>query len=187
MNSARYPKPRVTAPLDPGFCPAILENRRYQQSLRTPTSVVIGLEREGGLLSRYETLVNDDGNANTLENIERIVKFLLWARGGWKIHFGGPRALGQRLRECYSRTGARAFDTELMSRVYERPFDVALMEPDEVPAERETASAVGGHRDGCRIGFDLGASDYKVAAIKDGAAVYSAEFPWDPKNQADPG
>ena len=61
------------------------------------------------------------------------------------------------------------------------------MEADDVPAEREAASSKGSHLDGCRIGFDLGASDYKVAAVKDGVVVYSNEFPWDPKNQADPG
>jgi len=187
MNPARYPKPCVAAPLDPGFCPAVLENRRYQQSLRTPTRVVIGLEREGGLLSRHETFVNRDIGTDTFENIERVVKFLLWARGGWRIHFGGPRALGEHIRGRYSNTGARAFDTELMSRVYERPFEVVLKKPDEIPIAREGASAVGRHLDGCRIGFDLGASDYKVAAVKDGVVVYSDEFSWDPKNQADPG
>jgi predicted NBD/HSP70 family sugar kinase len=187
MNRTRYPKPRVAAPLDPEFCPAVLENRRYRQSLRAPTRVVIGLEHGDGLLSRHETLVNGDSGTDTFENIERIVKFLLWARGGWRIHFGGPRALGNHIRGHYSKTGARAFDTELMSRIYERPFEVVLQEPDEIPTWREGASAVGGHLDGCRIGFDLGASDYKVAAVKDGVAVYSNEVPWDPKNQADPG
>src|ERR1017187_1589420 len=186
MNPTRYPKPLVAASLDPEFCPAVLENRRYQQSLRTPTRVVIGLEREGGLLSRHETVVNGDDRSDTFENIERVVKFLLWARGGWRIHFGGPRALGEHIRGHYSRMGARAFDIELMSRIYERPFDVVLMEPDEVPAGREGASAVGRHLDGCRIGFDLGASDYKVAAVKDGAPVFSAEFAWNPKDQTDP-
>jgi predicted NBD/HSP70 family sugar kinase len=187
MNPTRYHKPHVTAPLDPDFHPAVLENRRYHQSLRTPTRVVIGLEREGGSLSRYETLVNGDDRTDTFENIERIVKFLLWARGGWRIHFGGPRALGEHIRGHYSRMGARAFDIELMSRVYEQPFDVVLMEPDEVPDENESGAERRGHLDGCRIGFDLGASDYKVAAVKDGAPVFSAEFGWNPKDQADPG
>jgi len=45
---------------------------------------------------------------------------------------------------------------------------------------------LGGNLDGCRIGFDLGASDYKVAAVLDGEVVYSDEFPWNPKDQADP-
>jgi len=39
---------------------------------------------------------------------------------------------------------------------------------------------------GCRIGFDLGASDFKISAVKNGKAIYSDEFPWDPRNQTDP-
>ncbi|MDO9542742.1 MAG: ROK family protein, partial [Kiritimatiellia bacterium] len=42
------------------------------------------------------------------------------------------------------------------------------------------------HLEGCRIGFDLGASDRKVAAVKDGQAVFSAEVIWDPKGHNDP-
>jgi predicted NBD/HSP70 family sugar kinase len=149
--------------------------------------VVIGLEREGGLLSRHETLVNDDGGTDTFENIEHMVKFLLWARGGWRIHVGGPRTIGEHIRGCYAAGGARTFDVDLMSRVYERAFEVAVMEAGDVPVEREAASSKGSHLDGCRIGFDLGASDYKVAAVKDGVVVYSNEFAWNPKEQADPG
>jgi predicted NBD/HSP70 family sugar kinase len=39
---------------------------------------------------------------------------------------------------------------------------------------------------GCRLGFDLGASDFKISAVRRGKVVFSEEFPWDPRNQADP-
>ena len=84
---------RVPAPLDPGFQPPALFNRDYTANVRKSTKavpVVIGLEREGGLLSRFETVVNPAAG-ETPRYVERIVKFLLWARGGWKIHFGGPQ------------------------------------------------------------------------------------------------
>jgi predicted NBD/HSP70 family sugar kinase len=181
--------PKVQAPLDPEFQPASLFNHNYVNTLKksgNAVPLVIGLERETGLISRFETVVNPVADAGTLRYVEHVVKFLLWARGGWKIHFGGPRAIGEHIRSCYSKNGARAFDVDLMGRVYERPFEVAIMGPKDVPAQKEMSSATGGHLDGCRIGFDLGASDYKVAAVKDGEAVYSDEFPWDPKNQADP-
>jgi predicted NBD/HSP70 family sugar kinase len=73
-----------------------------------------------------------------------------------------------------------------MSRVYERPFEVVVLAADDVPAARESGVALGGHVDGCRIGFDLGASDYKVAAVQEGTVVYTDEFPWNPKDQSDP-
>ena len=89
-------QPFVPAPLDPGFQPAVLFNRDYLKSVNksaTAVPLVIGLEREGGLLSRYETIVDPNAGAASLLYVERIVKFLLWARGGWKIHLGGPQQI----------------------------------------------------------------------------------------------
>ena len=40
--------------------------------------------------------------------------------------------------------------------------------------------------DGCRLGFDLGASDFKLSALKDGKVVFTKEVPWDPRNNPDP-
>ena len=170
-------------PLDPQFQPAVLANRNHRRNARVP--LVIGLEREAGLLSRHESVVNPDA-PDAFRYVERIVKFLLWSRGGWKVHFGGPRALGEKLQACYSTSGARAFDVELMGRVYQKPCEISLMDAADVPPECEAVVALGGHLDGCRIGFDLGASDYKVAAVDHGAVVYSEEFPWNPIDQTDP-
>ena len=189
MKSKKRRTSHINAPLDKLFRPAALVNQEYLDIVTRAGKIaplVIGVEREDGRLSRYETTVLDEPDDQTLYHVERLVKFLLWAWGGWKIYVGGPRTIGEHIRNCYCTGGARAFDVELMSRAYERPFEVAVMEVDDVPAEREGASSKGGHLDGCRIGFDLGASDYKVAAVKDGTAVFSAEFAWNPKEQADP-
>ena len=182
-------KLRILAPLDPGFQPAVMCNRSYVAAAKATGDarrLVIGLEREHGLVSRYETVVKPGTDADTLRYVEQIVKFLLWSRGGWKIYVGGPHAIGEHLSKCYSKTGKRAFDVDLMSRVYERAFAVAMVAAETVPAEREMNVALGGHMDGCRIGFDLGASDYKVAAVKNGEVVFSDEFPWNPKDERDP-
>jgi predicted NBD/HSP70 family sugar kinase len=111
---------------------------------------------------------------------------MLWARGGWRVTIGGPAEIGRHIKSVYAPSGARAFDVDLMSRVYERPFEVVVTDASSAPAEKEMTAKIGGHFDGCRIGFDLGASDYKVAAVKDGEAVYSDEFPWNPKVEPDP-
>src|SRR3954463_1321456 len=122
-------KPNIAAPLDPGFQPAALFNRNYVNAAKAsgnPAPLVIGLERENGRLSRFDTVIKSEPDPDTLGYVERLVKFLLWARGGWKIHFGGPKEIGEHIRRCYSATGNRKFDVELMGRVYERPFTVAL-------------------------------------------------------------
>jgi predicted NBD/HSP70 family sugar kinase len=57
---------------------------------------------------------------------------------------------------------------------------------DSMPASSETAMPLGRHLDGCRIGFDLGGSDRKCAAVIDGAVVFTEEVAWNPYFQSDP-
>src|SRR5262249_1048165 len=49
-----------------------------------------------------------------------------------------------------------------------------------------STTPLGRHLEGCRIGFDLGGSDRKVAAVIDGKVVFSEETVWDPYPAADP-
>lgn len=184
--------PAITPPCDPGFRPIIFAYRRMHDRARDVggVPVKIGIEREDGLVSIFETRVpdpeRDQGLESTLLVVKRLVKFLLWSRGGWKIHFQGPGVLGDRLRADYAENGARAFDVRLMNRIYEKPFEVVFPIPKDFPGARESRRNLGGFLDGCRIGFDLGASDYKIAAVKDGEPVFSEEIPWSPAAEADP-
>ncbi|MGQ9851469.1 MAG: ROK family protein [Aggregatilineaceae bacterium] len=185
--------PRFVPPLDPDFRPAVLANRAFQDEVRASgrgVPLVVGLERTGGTLSRFETTVFPDDHPRAGANLryaERLVKFLLWQRGGWKLYVGGPRSMGEHLRQVYAPDGPRAFDYHFMGeQVYQRPFTVVSCAPDDVPPERESEKALGRHLDGCRIGFDLGASDLKVSAVIDGEPVFSTEIVWEPRQQSDP-
>jgi len=186
--SARPPAP--APPCDPGFEPVVLAWRGYLDRVRASggTPLRLAVERENGLVSTFDTVVpEEDGDpGSTYRVVERVVKFLLWSRGGWRVHVQGPPAIGRRLKADYSASGPRAFDVETMTRIYERPFEVALDSPATFPEARETVHFPGGYLDGCRIGFDLGASDYKIAAVIDGRPVHSEEIPWTPGDQADP-
>jgi predicted NBD/HSP70 family sugar kinase len=177
-------------PYDPGFEPMLFAWHKYLDRARASgeAPLRIAVEREDGLVSVFDTIApeNDAEPESTYRVVERLAKFLLWSRGGWRIHFQGSTAIGRRLRTDYSENGARAFDARLMSRVYEKPFEVVLHSPATFPEAREARHFPGGHLDGFRIGFDLGASDYKVAAVFAGEAVYSEEIPWNPGEQPDP-
>ena len=112
---------KFTPPLDPEFQPAVLVNREYVAAVKKSgraTPLVIGLERECGLVSRFETVVRADADAETLRYAERTVKFLLWAFGGWKIYVGGPKAIGEFIKKSYSPRGERKFDFNLMTAAY---------------------------------------------------------------------
>ncbi len=183
------PKLNFVPSLDPEFLPAIAFNRHYCHAVKSAghgVPLVLGLERENGLISHYETVVRVDADVETLRYVERIVKFLLWSRGGWKLHFGGPKSIGEFIRKTYSPRGARKFDGEMMSLAYGKKFQVVVTTAGKVPAHKESQIAAGGHLKGCRIGFDLGASDYKVSAVVDGEAIFTEETPWQPVLQADP-
>lgn len=182
---------KFVPPLDRDFLAASLFNRAYRDLARRVgvVPVVLALERADGSVSRYETIVAAPGAVSQeLTNfyVERIVKFLLWQRGGYKVYVGGPEEIGRYIARTYAPGGARQFDAEFMGGVYERPFEVVVTTPDAVPETRETSIALGRHLDGCRVGFDLGASDRKASAVMDGEVVYSEEVPWDPRHASDP-
>ena len=184
--------PRMAPPLQRDFRPLVLANHAFQAAVQASgqaVPLVIGVERTDGGTSRYETVVFASGAAGAEQNlryVERMVKTLLWARGGWKVYIGGPLEIGEQIKAIYRAGGARAFDAEIMGRIYEHTFTVVPCAPADVPAANEGTVQVGGHLDGCRIGFDAGASDRKVAAVIDGEAVYSEEVVWDPRPQTDP-
>ena len=183
--------PAIIAPLDPGFLPASLFSREYRKLAATarPEPLHLALERGDGSVSRFDTAVipPEAGSLEaTLLYVERIVKFLLWQRGGWKLYVGGPEKIGRHIKSVYSHSGARKFDADFMGVVYERPFEVGVTTANSVPAAQETSMPLGRHLDGCRVGFDLGASDRKASAVINGEAVFSEEIVWDPKNAADP-
>lgn len=191
-NSFTLIGPALVPPLEEGFRPAALAHRGFMQEV-APSGVplVIGLERESGKLTRFETRVFPEDHPRASANypyVERIVKFLLWARGGYKVYAGGPRAIGEHLLEHYSTAGKGAFDSTFMGRqVYEQPFSVEICAASGVPPANEAGEALGGHLEGYRVGFDLGASDRKVSAVVDGKVIFSEEVIWEPRKQTDPG
>ncbi len=191
MTGLALPAPRVLPPLDEGFRPAVLANRAFRDRLGSEGArLVLGLERSEREFSRFEMRVYPAGHPDFESNfrfVERIAKFLLWQRGGYKLYVGGPRAIAEYLSEAYSADGARSFDVHFMGeQVYEKPFSVVACSADEVPASRETGKRLGRNLEGHRIGFDLGASDRKVSAVVDGVPIYSEEVIWEPRSHADP-
>ena len=184
-------KLKVNVPLDPGFAPMVMEFRAFEEAAEKSggKKIVIGIERNKGYISTYEMTVFEDGCGHDDDNFamaERIVKTLLWARGGYKIIIAGSDVIGGKIKEAYDFGGLRDFDRGFMARVYERPFEVESVPLDKAPKDHEAAEPVGRHLEGCRIGFDAGGSDRKVSAVIDGEPVYSEEVVWFPKTNSDP-
>lgn len=189
----RLVKPNLVPLLDEDFCPAVLANRAFQKEVEqsgADVPLILGLERADGSVSRFETWVFAESHSQAEANLmyaERLLKFLLWQRGGWKVYVGGPPSIGRYLQQCYAPDGSRAFDFHFMGEsVYQKPFTVVSCAAADVPAENESEQTLGRHLDGYRIGFDLGASDLKVSAVVNGEAIFSEEIVWEPRRQTDP-
>lgn len=183
---ARLPK------LDPAFRPLALGLRRFRQAVADhghAESLCIALELGDGAVLRRDLQVFPEGrgwDADNLRCASWVLGFLLWSCGGWRVRLQGPPRLCTALAAQYLPSGVHAFDARLMEQAFARPFEISIVEPHELPEAKSKPLTLGGHLEGCRIGFDLGASDYKIAAVKDGEAVFSTEIPWDPRNQPDP-
>ena len=185
--------PRHRSSIDPGLVPAVLWTRAYLKRCdRTggSTDLTIALRREDGTASLFPTRVlaygvDDDA---TYLHVERTIKFLLWSRGASDILLCGPEAaqLALRLQSDYSTVGCRAFDADFFRKVFERPLIFQTIDASELPVASAAPLPLGRNLDGCRIGFDLGGSDRKCAALIDGQVVFSEEVKWDPYFQSDP-
>ena len=167
--------------LDQEFIPAIVYNRKFLETATRPLQIAV--ERENGLIYRYDTKIGDDKDANNFY-VERLIKMLLWAVGGFKIYLNGDKDVYEYIKEAYTMEGLRKFDVEFMSGVYENPFEVVYT--DNMPEEKGNPVSIGRHLDGCRIGFDAGGSDMKVSAVVDGEVIFSEEIVWLPKLNDDP-
>ena len=184
-------KLKVEAILDREFTPMVLLYREFTEAAKAAggEKLVIGIERNKGYISAFETVVYPEGTGHDEENyefVERLVKTLLWIRGGHKIIIAGSKLIADKLAQAYTATGSRAFDFDFMSGVYETTVTVEHRDIKDAPVTSESATPVGRHLDGCRIGFDAGGSDRKVSAVIDGKSVYSEEVVWFPKTNSDP-
>ncbi len=179
--------------LDPEFVPAVLWNRVYQKAAAesgAPVDVSIALVRPDQTCSVFATRIlplEPENEAQTLRYLERILKFLLWQRGGSKVLIVGCDPITEKLAALYSPAGERSFDHEFFGqKTYLQPLEVRSCAKDEIPVPNEQAMPLGRHLDGCRIGFDLGGSDRKCAAVIDGEVVFSEEIEWNPYFENDP-
>ena len=142
--------PKFGPPLDARFVPAALWNRAYRERVeaRGGEDLAIALERGPDSVSVFRTriLPHQGGNAEINQRyVERLLKFLLWQKGGYRVTIGGRcRASRNTCGRCTAPAGERAFDHAIHGRAgYGRPMDIASAAFDAAPAERESAAPLG--------------------------------------------
>ena len=155
------------------------------------TRGILALGREDGTCFHHSLPLLPHEGAMRVENekyLGRALKTLFWLKGGSRVHLHGDADLVSFLSALYSATGERHFDADFMGpKLCGEPLSFHHHETaDSLPEPKSKANPLGRHLDGCRIGFDLGGSDRKTAAVIDGKVVFSEEVPWDPYFEANP-
>ena len=172
--------------LDPNYIPFGVWMQAYLEGAEKPLAIAV--ERTNGHISVRHTKIHGTPEMAEADYryVERIVKFLLWSIGGFKVYICGCSELAQKLQAAYKIGGDREFDFTFVDQLFEKTLEIIDLPLEECPAANEQPEPMGGYMDGCRIGFDAGGSDRKVSAVIDGECVYSEEVIWFPKLNEDP-
>lgn len=183
MKFVKYP-----LKLDPNFSPIILYFKDYQKRVKESNNfekLSVVVERQDGLNEAYNTNIFKD-EKHFEENVfyvERLAKTLLWLYGGYKIIIVGDKKISDALKDIYFK-GIRTFDSNFMTRVYNKPFVVE--HSPTMPELKSLDKEIGKNLDGYRIGFDAGGSDMKVSAVVNGKPIFATEIVWLPKLNSNP-
>ncbi|XMB73068.1 ROK family protein [Mycoplasmatota bacterium WC30] len=178
--------------LDKDYSPIILGNLAYELEVNksiNSTLIRISIERSDNQFYTTSCYIFNETygfNEANFIYVERLIKSLLWIKGGYRIYIGGSQYISQRIKEAYTDNGLRDFDKNFMSKVYERDFDVIITNIENIPETYEISKPLGRHLNGSRIGFDAGGSDRKVSAVVNGTTIFSEEVVWYPKENSDP-
>ncbi|MCD8311201.1 MAG: ROK family protein [Firmicutes bacterium] len=170
--------------LDEEFIPILKFNRAFLKTAKKPVSIAV--ERADGQTAVCRTFIHGTSDMKSADRyyINRLVKTMLWMKGGFRVFVSGDEDTYEYLKGAFSPGGEQDFDGDFMSGIFEHQFEVLYT--DKIPEAKDSPKRMGGHLDGCRIGFDAGGSDRKVSAVIDGESVFSEEVVWFPKTSSDP-
>ena len=128
-------KPKVAAPLDPGFAPYILGKRAYmaacaaekgQNAVRT---LYIAILRQNGLCNRLEFPVFSSSDSRFNDSLLYAfftIMFALCQKGGFKILLCGPSDICTEIQKEFSMQGRASYVVDLMQQVYMGSGDLPL-------------------------------------------------------------
>ena len=140
MSASIAISPRFRPPLDPEFLPASLYSRAYREAVEGSgqgQDLALALERSDHSVSVFRTRIFPHEGEWVAANevyVERLVKFLLWQRGGCKVTIAGDPRVAAFVRRVYAPEGRRAFDFHFMGeRVYGVPMAIEATSFETAP------------------------------------------------------
>ena len=102
--------------LDPGFLPLHSFNKAFLSGAKKPLGIAV--ERADGQMAAVETFIHGTPELRAADEyyVNRLVKTILWMKGGYKIYvrgddsirdYGGGAARGQGLAQGHRRASGR--------------------------------------------------------------------------------
>jgi len=181
--------PKVKAPLDPGFAPVVLAKREYRNAAKDCADTVNWalVRADGCRRGELKVFPEDDKRYQASVILAGVmIQETIWMCGASSLQLAGPENLCKTLKTAYSKGGTYAFEADVMPKANGTPdkeFDVKIVgAAAELPETKDSPQECGKSANGCRLAFDLGKSDIKTVAIKDGEVLDSAETEWDVTN-----
>ena len=98
-----------TPVLDKGFIPMAAFTSAFEASAKNGKDIAVAVERNQGQVAVRRLKIHGTPAMDKADKVyvERTVKMLLWAYGGWKVVVCGDEALGRYIAEAYAPGGAR--------------------------------------------------------------------------------
>jgi len=179
-------EPKVKAPLDAGFAPVVLAKREYRKAAADcKETIQFALCRSDGCArGELKAFPEDDKRYQATVILAGVmIQETIWRCGASSLELAGPANLCAVLKKAFSKGGTYEFEADVMPKANGTPgqeFKVTIVRgPEDLPEAKDTPQECGKDASGCRLAFDLGKSDIKTVAIKDGEVLDSAETEWD--------
>ena len=98
--------------LDPGFIPLGKFFTAFLKDAKEPLDIAV--ERSGGEVAVYRTKIHgtDEMAQADVYYVDRLIKMLLWMKGGFKVYLSGSKAVYEAIKDAYRVGGSRAFDAD---------------------------------------------------------------------------
>lgn len=181
-------KPKCVAPLDPDFAPVVLAKRSYAEATKDcKDTLYFALPRVDGIgRGELKVFPEDDAAYEASVIIAGVlIQEMIWQRSASSLQLSGPAKICDTLKAAFAVGGQYEFEATSMPNVNgtaDKVFEVTVVEEKDMGAEKNTPQECGKEANGCRLAFDLGKSDIKTVAVKDGEVLDSAETEWDVTN-----
>ena len=98
-------KPKYIPELDKDFKPCIIELDNFLEEVEASNDheeIKIAVVRSNDSISTISLKISQNDHTKNCFYVERLVKTLLWIKGGYKVIIGGPKYLGQFIKDIYS-------------------------------------------------------------------------------------